>query len=185
MGKSITALSTGDPNQIKSDAFKFSMIYLAMGIIGGLTIFIKMLKLQILGSIISIKIKKKIIEKYLELHMSYFDIDKNSPGALSTKLSIDSSQLDSLIFDLVGGTLTCISSLVISFILGAMYNIKLTLILYLFVPFIIYGMVKKDDYKDNGRETNKLMKIEAGSILSESVVNIKTIFSFNFQKRAT
>ena len=117
--------------------------------------------------------------------MSYFDIDKNSPGALSTKLSIDSSQLDSLIFDLVGGTLTCISSLVISFILGAMYNIKLTLILYLFVPFIIYGMVKKDDYKDNGRETNKLMKKEAGSILSESVVNIKTIFSFNFQKRAT
>ena len=68
MGKSITALSTGDPNQIKSDAFKFSMIYLAMGIIGGLTIFIKMLKLQILGSIISIKIKKKIIEKYLELY---------------------------------------------------------------------------------------------------------------------
>ena len=46
-------------------------------------------------------------------------------------------------------------------------------------------MVKKDDYKDNGRETNKLMKIEAGSILSESVVNIKTVFSFNFQKRAT
>ena len=185
MGKSITALSTGEPNQIKSDAFKFSMIYLVMGIIGGLTIFIKMWKLQILGTIISIKIKKKIIEKYLELHMSYFDIDKNSPGALSTKLSIDSSQLDSLILDLVGGTLTCISSLVISFILGAMYNIKLTSILYLFVPFIIYGMVKKDDYKDNGRETNKLMKIEAGSILSESVVNIKTIFSFNFQKRAT
>ena len=28
------------------------------------------------------------------------------------------------------------------------------------------------------------MKIEAGHILSESVVNIKTIFSFNFQKRA-
>ena len=45
-------------------------------------------------------------------------------------------------------------------------------------------MVKKGDYADKGRESNQIMKIEAGNILSESVVNIKTIFSFNFQKKA-
>ena len=45
-------------------------------------------------------------------------------------------------------------------------------------------MVKKGDHADKGRESNQIMKIEAGNILSESVVNIKTIFSFNFQKKA-
>ena len=45
-------------------------------------------------------------------------------------------------------------------------------------------MVKKGDYADKGRESNQQMKIEAGNILSESVVNIKTIFSFNFQPAA-
>ena len=44
-------------------------------------------------------------------------------------------------------------------------------------------MVKKGDYEDKGRESNQIMKIEAGNILSESFVNIKTIFSFNFQKK--
>ena len=56
---------------------------------------------QNISLLISIKIKKKKIEKNLELHMSYFDIDTNSPGSLSTKLSIDSNQLDSLILYLL------------------------------------------------------------------------------------
>jgi ATP-binding cassette subfamily B (MDR/TAP) protein 1 len=116
--------------------------------------------------------------------MSFFDIDSNSPGSLATKLAIDSNQLDSLILDIVGGILSVVTSLSISFILGAVYNVFCTLVLYVFLPLVIYGMVKKGDYASNGRESNKKLKIEAGNILSESVVNIKTIFSFNFQKRA-
>jgi ATP-binding cassette subfamily B (MDR/TAP) protein 1 len=116
--------------------------------------------------------------------MGYFDIEKNSPGALSTKLTIDSSQLDSIILEFVGGIATIISTFLISIILGMFYDWKTTLILVAFMPLIVYGIIKKDDYKENGRESNKAMKIEAGSFLSESVVNIKTIFSFNFQTKA-
>ena len=64
------------------------------------------------------------------------------------------------------------------------YDWKITLILFIFMPFIVYGTVKKEDYKENGREDNNYAKMEAGSFLSESVVNIKTIFSFNFQTKA-
>ena len=184
MGKSVNALSSTDPETLRKGSLKYFIVFLCLGIVGGFTIFIRMWKLQSLGLTISIKVKKKIIEKYLELNMSFFDIDTNSPGSLATKLAIDSNQLDSLVLDIVGGILSVVSSLLISFILGAIYNIFITLVLYVFLPFVIYGMVKKGDYAENGRESNKLLKIEAGNILSESVVNIKTIFSFNFQKRA-
>jgi len=184
MGKSVNALSSTDETILRKESLKYFVVFLCLGVFGGLTIFIRMWKLQSMGLTISIKVKKKIIEKYLELNMSFFDIDTNSPGSLATKLAIDSNQLDSLILDIVGGILSVTSSLLISFILGAVYNIFCTLVLYVFLPFVIYGMVKKGDYAENGRESNKLLKIEAGNILSESVVNIKTIFSFNFQKRA-
>ena len=184
LGNTVNSLSSVDPEKIKQEGFKYSMIFIGIAFLGGFSIFLKMWKLQCLGSIISLKIKKKIFEKYLELNMGFFDINSNSPGALSTKLAIDSSQIDSLILDLIGGTLTVISTLLISFIIGIIYDWKITIILFLFVPLIIYGIIKKDDYKDNGRESNKIMKIEAGSILSECVVNTKTIFSFNFQKKA-
>ena len=184
MGNTINALSSKDPAELKKESVKYFLVYLFLGVIGALITFIRMWKLQNLGLIISIKVKKKVIEKYLELHMSFFDIDTNSPGSLATKLAIDSNQLDSLILDLVGGILSTASSLILSFILGAVFNIFCTLVLFVFLPFMVYGMVKKGDYVENGREANKLLKIEAGNILSESVVNIKTIFSFNFQKRA-
>ena len=183
-GATINVLSLDDPDKLNQGGLKYSIIYMGIAVFGGLTLFLKNWKLQASGTVISMKIKKKIFEKYLELHMGYFDIKENSPGALSTKLLIDSSQLDSLILDFVGGILSTLSSFLISFILGILYDWKMTLILFLFMPFIIYGSVKKEDYKENGREGNKIIKIEAGSFLSESVVNIKTIFSFNFQKKA-
>ena len=182
-GETINVLSLTEEKR-NSGGLKYSIIYMGIAVFGGLTLFLKNWKLQALGTIISMKIKKKIFEKYLELNMGYFDIKENSPGALSTKLLIDSSQLDSLILDFVGGILSTLSTFLISFILGMYYDWKMTLILFLFMPFIIYGSVKKEDYKENGREDNKTIKIEAGSFLSESVVNIKTIFSFNFQKKA-
>ena len=183
-GETINSLSSNEEEIIRSRGLKFAFVYMGLAVFGGLTLFLKMWKLQSLGAVISMKIKRKIFEKYLELHMGFFDIKENSPGALSTKLSIDSSQLDSIILDLVGGILTTISTFLISFILGMIYDWKITLILFVFMPFIVYGTVKKEDYKENGREGDKAIKIEAGSFLSESVVNIKTIFSFNFQEKA-
>ena len=184
LGKTVNSFSSLDLNKVEEDSIKFVIFYILVSIIGGLSIFIKMWKMQSLGLIISIKIKKKIFEKYLELQMSYYDNNKNSPGALTTKLAIDSSQLDTLLLNLLGGTLTVISTLIISFILGIVYDWKITLILFVFVPLMIYGIIKKDDYKENGRESNKLSKIESGSFLSECVVNMKTIFSFNFHSKA-
>ena len=183
-GETINVLSLDDEEQLRKGGLKYAIIYMGIAVVGGLTLFLKNWKLQALGTVISLKIKKKIFEKYLELHMGYFDAKENSPGALSTKLLIDSSQLDSLILDFVGGILSTLSTFLLSFILGMIYDWKMTLILFFFMPFIIYGSVKKEDYKENGREDNKIVKIEAGSFLSESVVNIKTVFSFNFQKKA-
>ena len=184
LGVTINCLSSNDPEEVKSEGFIISMVYIIIGILGGLTIFLKIWKLEGIGSTIALKMRKKIFKKYLELHMGYFDIDTNSPGALLTKLSIDTSQLDSLILNTVGGTLTIISTYLISIGLGIFYDWKITLILSLFVPMSVFGLVKKQDYMENGRESNKKIQIEAGSVLSECVINTKTIFSFNFQKKA-
>ena len=85
----INALSATNQETLKKEAMKYFGIYLALGVYGALITLLRLWKLQNIGLLISVKIKKKIIEKYLELHMSYFDIDTNSPGSLSTKLSID------------------------------------------------------------------------------------------------
>ena len=62
-------------------------------------VFIKLCKIETLGSVITCNIKKEEVEKYLSLHVAYFDKDDNAPG--TTKLSKDTTQLNSIILTLV------------------------------------------------------------------------------------
>ena len=54
----------------------------------------------------------------------------------------------------------------------------------MFIPFIIGANLLVSFTKRSGRKSYKKMNVEAGAVLSESVINTKTIFSFNFQKNA-
>ena len=73
--------------------------------------------------------------------------------------------------------------LIAGLILGFYYDYRLTLINCCFVPFIIASdIIKKGKVEGQGQKAVEA-NIES-SILSECVVNTKTIFSFNFQKEA-
>lgn len=115
--------------------------------------------------------------------MAYFDLDYNAPGALLTKLSIDATQLNSVILTLVGDVLTTTGKVICGLIFGFIYDWRLTLIALVFIPFIVgVFIIAKDSVRTLTKKKDNKTDIEAGSILSESVINTKTIFSFNFQK---
>ena len=67
------------------------MMFFVLAVVNGFFLFMKIWTFQSLGSVITTKMRKLIIDKYLKLHVGYFDIDENSPGALLTKLSIERS----------------------------------------------------------------------------------------------
>ena len=125
-----------------------------------------------------------IFKKYLELDMSFFDEIENSPGALLTKLSIDTIQLNSVFQMIIGDVFHCLGSLITGLTLAIFYDWRLTLVSFCFIPFIICSNLLVAKTKRSGRESYKKNNIKAGSILSESVLNTKTIFSFNFQKQS-
>ena len=144
-----------------------------------------MWKLETLGSVITCNMKKEIVRKYLSLHIAYFDIDENSPGALLTKLSIDTTQLNSIILTLVGDVLQTSGNLITGLVTGFIYDYRLTFISLGFIPFIVAAFViTKNSVLSPTKKKDNKTDIEAGSILSECVINTKTIFSFNFQKTA-
>ena len=61
----------------------------------------------------------------------------------------------------------------------------MTLISLGFIPFIVGAfIIAKDSVRTLTRKKDSRTDIEAGAILSECVINTKTIFSFNFQKPA-
>ena len=184
LGKLINLLSIDDPDKIKKTGLKWCFAHLGMAFIIGISAFIKLYYLEGLGALITSKMRKKVLRKYLELHVGYYDINSNSPGGLLTKLSIDTTQIAPIILSIFNALFCTIGSLITALIFDYIYDWKLTLIITCYIPFIILSQVLMTNYRENGRDVNKEIRIKAGSFLSECVNNSKTIFSFNFERHA-
>ena len=128
--------------------------------------------------------RKKILRKYLQMHISFFDITSNAPGALLTRLSIDTMQLNALVMTILGTSVQCGFIIVLGLILGCVYEYRLTLVMFCFVPFIVASTVIRRSISNGSNKFGVKANVEAGGVLSECVTNTKTIYSFNFQKHA-
>ena len=180
----INALSETDQEQMKKSTNKWGILYIVDAVFIAIFMFIKLYSLDIISSFLTAKLRKLIFKKYLELHMSFYDKVENSPGALLTKLSMDTIQLNSVFQMIIGDLFHSLGSLATGIGLAVYYDWRLTIVSFCFIPLIIGCNLLVSLTKRSGRKSYKQNNIEAGSILSESVLNTKTIFSFNFQKKA-
>ena len=185
LAKAFVLIASGHYHLVWHKSLIWCFIFLVVSFLNGFFVFIKLWKLETLGSVITCNMRKEIVEKYLSLHIAYFDIDENAPGALLTKLSIDTTQLNSIILTLVGDVLSTLGNTITGLVIGFIYDYRLTLISLCFIPFIVGAfIIAKDSVRTITKKKDNRTDIEAGSILSECVINTKTIFSFNFQKHA-
>jgi ABC-type multidrug transport system fused ATPase/permease subunit len=180
----INSLSEEKIENFNRDTKRWGFIYLIDSIFIAIFLFFKLFSLDTISSFLTSNLRKMIFKKYLELDMEFFDKMENSPGALLTKLSIDTIQLNSVFQMIIGDLFHSFGSLATGLTLAIFYDWRLTLVSFCFIPFIICSNLLVAQTKRSGRESYKKNNIKAGSILSESVLNTKTIFSFNFQKQS-
>ena len=183
-GFAINSLSETNQENMKEDTNLWGSLYLIDAVFIAIFMHFKLYSLDVISSFLTSNLRKNIFKKYLELPMEFFDKVENSPGALLTKLSMDTIQLNSVVQMIIGDLFHSFGSLATGIILALYYDWRLTLISFAFIPFIIGSNLLVSFTKRSGRKSYKNMNVEAGGILSESVLNTKTIFSFNFQKNA-
>ena len=180
----INVFSSGDKNKIKVKGLLHARLYLVIAICAGVFILLKNRNFRIIGSYLSCQLRKLVINKYLNMDMGFFDREENSPGALLARLSMDTTQLHVVILLLVGDLVQTAGSVISGFVIGFIYDYRLMLIAVCFMPFIIISQVITNYTKQGARDSYRKINIESGGILSECVLNTKTIFSFNFEKEA-
>lgn len=184
MGNAMNGLNSKYQTVRFDNGLKYSLLFLLIAFCQGVGNTLMNWQFMVLGSSLARVYRKKILSKYLQMHISFFDLNINAPGSLLTRLSIDTTQLNSLVMTILGTTVQCSCVFIVGVTLGCIYEYRLTLIMLCFVPFIVFSMIiRRLLHRGNSKEGMKV-NIEAGGILSESVTNTKTIYSFNFQKRA-
>ena len=180
----INAFSSGDKGKIRRRGLLHSCMYLIIAVSAATFMFLKIRHFRIIGSFLECQMRKLVINKYLGMHMGFYDRDENAPGALLSRLSIDTTQLHCLILIMIGDIVQTAGCVITGFVIGLIKEYRLMLIALCFMPFIIAANVLSNYTKQGGRNSYRDINIEAGGILSECVINTKTIYSFNFQKEA-
>ena len=159
---------------------KYSIIFLILAFFQGLGNFLMIWKFFSIGCTLCRNFRKKILKKYLQMHISFFDITSNAPGALLTRLSIDTMQLNALVISILGTSVQCGYIIVLGLILGCIYEYKLTLEMFCFFSFIVASTIIRSGINNGSHKFGIKANVEAGDVLSECVTNTKTIYSFNF-----
>ena len=165
-------------------SLKFAMIFLALSFLNGVFNFLMIWMFTRVGVALARIYRKKVLKKYLQFHMSFYDITKNTPGSLLTRLSIDTMQLNNLVMSVLGSVVQCSATFILGVILGCVYEYRLTLVMFCFVPFIALAIIIRRALNRGSGKRGVKANVEAGGILSECVTNTKTIYSFNFQQAA-
>jgi len=184
MGKCINSLNSRYSTFRYDSGKKYSIIYLILAFCQSIVNFITFWKFIDLGINLAKMYRNKMMKKYLSFHLSYYDIDRNSPGSILTKMSIDTIQMKEFIKNIIGISIISISIIISSLIVGCCHEYRLTLIQILFLPFlIIINIIRRMLLQvDNKRSIQANM--EGGTIISECVTNTKTLFAYNFKPRA-
>jgi len=184
MAKALNGMNSMYETVRYDDALYYSWFLLLIAFLQGVFNFLMIWMFSRIGVALARLYRKKILKKYLQFHISFYDITKNAPGALLTRLSIDTMQLNNLVFSVVGSTVQVSVTFVLGLILGCIYEWRLTLIMFAFVPFIAVAMVIRRSINSGSGKRGVKANVEAGGILSECVTNTKTIYSYNFQAHA-
>ena len=184
MAKALNGMNSMYETVRYDDALYYSWFLLLIAFLQGVFNFLMIWMFSRIGVALARLYRKKILKKYLQFHISFYDITKNAPGALLTRLSIDTMQLNNLVFSVVGSTVQVSVTFVLGLILGCIYEWRLTLIMFVFVPFIAVAIIMRRSINSGSGKRGVKANVEAGGILSECVTNTKTIYSYNFQAHA-
>ena len=184
MGKAINAMNSENQTVRYDDGLKFSIIFLIVGILYIICYFFFYYLLYNLALQLAKNFRNSLLKKYLQVHIAFFDIDRNSPGSLMAKMSIDTVQLEYSFKLIIGNLIAAISSLITTLIFGVCYEYRITLITIIFLPIIVILTIIRRFTVQVDSPKSLAAGAEGGRILSECTTGSKTIFSYNFSQEA-
>jgi len=118
----------------------------------------------------------------MRLPVSYYDKPDNTAGGINSKLANDAYQIRNMVSGVLGVMCLNIATVVASLAFGLYYSWKVTLISLALSPLIaIVGSLNMKlimKYTTKSQETEKFL----GSLMSDSVCNMRTVKSFGHPK---
>lgn len=151
-----------------------------VGILLAIGTYIRHYTVSWIGERVASDIRKDVFRHIIFIHPSFFE--SNSPGEIQSRITTDTT----LIQTVIGSSASIALRNILMFVGGIIFlfitNAKLTMIVLISVPFIVFPILFYGKRVRNLSRNTQDKIANIGTYVSESLLNIKILQSFHHQK---
>ncbi|XP_015677389.1 bile salt export pump [Protobothrops mucrosquamatus] len=174
--------SVPDEEERRSQINGVCLLFVAVGIASFFTQFLQGYTFAKAGELLTRRLRKIGFQAMLGQEIGWFDDHKNSPGALTTRLATDASQVQGATGTQIGMIVNSFTNIGVSIIIAFYFSWKLSLVITCFLPFLaLSGMVQSRMLTGFASQDKKAMEA-TGRISNEALANIRTIAGIGKEK---
>ncbi|CAF4126879.1 unnamed protein product, partial [Rotaria sordida] len=126
-------------NVQKQKVFLYILLYLIFGVISLVSPSIQGYFFAQSGEALTKRLRSKAFRAILRQEIAYFDQENHSTGALCTRLATEASAVKSASGVRFGLIFQHIFGMIVGILIGFVYSWQLTLLMLVFLPFILFG----------------------------------------------
>ncbi|KAG9306772.1 hypothetical protein G9A89_005672 [Geosiphon pyriformis] len=166
---------TDDLPQMRKDANFWAAMFVVLAGVALVANFLQMGLFSISGERLTKRVRALTFEAIIRQEIAFFDEEKNSTGALTSKLATDASKVEGLTGGIMGSIISLFSNTVTGLVIAFVIGWKLAAVVLASSPAIVAsGLLQMKALAGYGASTRKAYE-QSGGIVQQSVSNMRTI----------
>ncbi|XP_073503103.1 bile salt export pump-like isoform X1 [Phyllobates terribilis] len=175
--------SLPDEEQQRNEINGICVLFVLIGVVSFLTQFLQGYTFAKSGELLTRRLRKIGFHAMMGQEVGWFDDPKNSPGALTTRLATDASQVQGATGSQIGMIVNSLTNIGVAIIIAFYFSWKLSLVIMCFLPFLALSGALQARMLTGFANQDKQAMEAAGRISSEALGNIRTIAGIAKEKK--
>ncbi|ETV75005.1 hypothetical protein H257_10608 [Aphanomyces astaci] len=170
---------------MRSESLKWSMGFVGLGVAMLIAVTIQKHQFSIVCERLTTRIRVMCFGAMLRQDMAWFDDPLHAPGALTTCLATDSAAIQTMTAETLNAILLNASTLGVALGVSFYYSWRMTLVFMAVIPLmgVAAALQMQMETAQTGKGGGNDGDIQAGAVLSEAIHAIRTVASFNLERR--
>ncbi|XP_034989142.2 bile salt export pump isoform X2 [Zootoca vivipara] len=159
------------------------LLFVLVGVISFFTQFLQGYTFAKSGELLTRRLRKVGFEAMLGEEIGWFDDHRNSPGALTTRLATDASQVQGATGSQIGMIVNSLTNIGVAIVIAFYFSWKLSLVIMCFLPFLALSGVVQSQMLTGFASQDKQAMEATGKISNEALANIRTVAGIGKEKK--
>ncbi|KAL9552554.1 hypothetical protein MBANPS3_003717 [Mucor bainieri] len=159
----------------------YSFLFLVIAIVSFLGFTLQYAAFEMAGERYTKRLRANIFRALIKMEIAFHDHPDNSLGALTSKLAIDSKNVNDLVTKTMGDVTQIIVTAITGLAIAFSQSWMLTLIVLCISPFIAFGAFYEAQVEVGFEDATRSANEQSGEVAGEAIKEIRTVAGLNKQ----